>query len=345
MPHMPAPRRRSVRGLLAVLALVGAGAGGAAETASAPASAPSRSADIMPLASGVWLLPGRFERARQPDGNSLILEGPDGLVLIDSGRHAEHSDAVLAWARQRRQPLRWVINTHWHLDHLGGNAALRDAVPGLRALASAAVGQAIDERMPKTALDLQRMAADPATDAVTRRIVEIDLALIARRERLRPDEVQREPLREIAPAGRSLRIGLERGVSGGDLWVLDRASGTLAVGDFVTLPVPFLDTACPAEWRAALQRLQALPYERVVPGHGPVLTRESFARYAQGFERLLACAASPQPVAACAAQWVADLGPLLAPGTERSVAPMLAYYFEDKLRADEKGQRKECAAG
>jgi hypothetical protein len=90
---------------------------------------------VEPLAEGVWLLPGRFERSRQPDGNSLLLEGRDGLVVVDSGRHIEHLAALQAWVGERRQPLRAVINTHWHLDHLGGNAALRRFAPGLRAAA------------------------------------------------------------------------------------------------------------------------------------------------------------------------------------------------------------------
>jgi glyoxylase-like metal-dependent hydrolase (beta-lactamase superfamily II) len=305
-------------------------------------SAAGREASIVPLADGAWLLPGTFERGRQPDGNSLLLQGPKGLVVVDTGRHAEHSAAVLAWAQQRAQPLRVVINTHWHLDHLGGNAALRAATPGLRVLASAAVRDAVATRMPASEVELKGLLADPATDATTRRIVDIDLALYAVREALRPDELIAGAPQDLAPAGRRVQVGVETGVSGGDVWVLDRASGILAVGDFVTLPVPFFDTACAEQWRAALARLDALPYERILPGHGPLMSRQEFGRYRLAFGRLLECAAGPAAPADCAAGWAADLGPLLPAGSQRVVAGMLSHYIGQRLRVDAAESRRFC---
>lgn len=313
-----------------------------APAASAPV--PSRVADIQPLADGVWWLPGRVERDRQPDGNSVLLQGRDGLVLIDSGRHAEHTRALIDWAQARGLPIRVVLNTHWHLDHLGGNALLRQAVPGLRALAAAAVRDAVAARMPRTVDDLQRMLAEPGLDTATRRMVEIDLALLRRRALLAPDELVADAPHDLSPAGRPLRVGVERGVSGGDLWVLDRASGTLVVGDFVTLPVPFFDTACAELWRDALARLGELPYTRVVPGHGPVMEAETFRRYVRAFGRLVDCSAGESTVAACAARWAEDLGPLLPEGSRRGAEAMLGHYFEAVLRAPAPQQRRHCPA-
>jgi glyoxylase-like metal-dependent hydrolase (beta-lactamase superfamily II) len=311
---------------------------------SAAQQGPSRSADIQALAPGVWLLSGRFERGRQPDGNSLILQGPDGLVIVDSGRHAEHTQALLDWVKARGQPLRAVLNTHWHLDHLGGNAMLRDAVPGLRAHAAPAVRDAIRRRMPASAADLERMKADPQLDAATRRMVEIDLALYARRTALEPDVLIEGPAQDLALAGRPLRAGVAYGVSGGDLWLLDPASGTLVVGDFVTLPVPFFDTACPERWQRSLTQLAALPFERVVPGHGPVMSRADFDRYRSAYDRLLACAASSRAVGDCSAGWVADLGPLLPASGERGAHGMLRHYLEQRLRAEPARTAADCAA-
>ncbi len=310
----------------------------------ASAAAPSRVADIQPLAEGVWLLPGRFERDRQPDGNSVLLQGREGLVLIDSGRHAEHTRALIDWARVRGQPIRLALNTHWHLDHLGGNVLLREALPGLRMLASAAVREAVAVRMPRTIDDLQRMLSDPGLDAATRRMVDIDLALLQQRALLAPDELVAEAPHDLALAGRAVRMGVERGVSGGDLWVLDRASGTLVIGDFVTLPVPFFDTACAESWREALARLGELPYSRVVPGHGPVMEADAFHRYVRAFGRLVDCSAGQDPVAACAARWAEDLGPPLPEASRRSAEAMLGHYFEAVLRAPHPERRRHCPA-
>jgi len=291
---------------------------------------------------GAWLLHGRFERGRQPDGNSLILQGRDGLVIVDTGRHEEHAGALRDWARQRGLPLKAVINTHWHLDHLGGNALLRRAEPALRVHASAAVRDAVERRMDGFDADLKKMLDDPATDAATRRMIEIDRALYAERARLAPDALIEGPAQDLQIAGRRLRVGVERGVSGGDVWVLDEASGVLAVGDFVTLPAPFFDTACAEQWRAALARLDALPYELVLPGHGPPLTRAEFGRYRHALERLIDCAAGDQASAACAAGWVADLGPLLPAAQQRAATGMLQHYFATNLRAEGAARRRYC---
>lgn len=47
--------------------------------------------DASPLAAGVELVRGRFVPGSQPDGNSVVLRAPGGLVVIDTGRHAEHT--------------------------------------------------------------------------------------------------------------------------------------------------------------------------------------------------------------------------------------------------------------
>ena len=71
------------------------------------------------VAAGVYLQRDSFDPGRQPDGNSVIFIGPRGLVVVDSGRHAEHTQALLDFASARRTPIAVVVNSHWHLDHLG----------------------------------------------------------------------------------------------------------------------------------------------------------------------------------------------------------------------------------
>ena len=68
------------------------------------------------------LIPGTFEKGRQPDGNSIILDAPKGLIVIDTGRHKAQQDKILGAAKARTKPIVAIINSHWHLDHTGGNA-------------------------------------------------------------------------------------------------------------------------------------------------------------------------------------------------------------------------------
>ncbi|MFT7774031.1 MBL fold metallo-hydrolase [Roseateles sp.] len=291
-----------------------------------------------PLAPGVVVVPGGFEADRQPDGNSLLLEGSEGWLLIDSGRHRAHAQAALAAAGG---PVRAVLNTHWHLDHLGGNAWLRSQLPGLEAWGSPAITRAL---APDGWLDRYRrqlVEALPSAPAAQGAVMRIDLELLDQADALRPEhEIRRASA--VTIAGRSLRVGVETAVSGGDLWVLDTASGTLATGDLVTLPVPFLDTACPPAWREALERLSAQPFRRLVPGHGPVMSRADFERWRGGFDALLDCAGQGLHPAACAAVWRSRVDRWLDDAGRARVNGMLGYYFKTLLQAPPEQRERFC---
>lgn len=73
-----------------------------------------------PVADGIWMLTGR-------GGNMGLAAGPDGAFLVDD-QYAPLSDRILAAiADITDSPLRFVINTHWHGDHTGGNQAMGKA--------------------------------------------------------------------------------------------------------------------------------------------------------------------------------------------------------------------------
>ena len=72
------------------------------------------------LADDVWVLYGS-------GGNIGVCSGPDGTLLIDD-QYPQLSEKILAAAKAAHDaPLRWVINTHWHGDHVGGNEAMAAA--------------------------------------------------------------------------------------------------------------------------------------------------------------------------------------------------------------------------
>jgi glyoxylase-like metal-dependent hydrolase (beta-lactamase superfamily II) len=291
------------------------------------------------LAPGVVWVPGGFESGRQPDSNSLLLRGEGGgWLLIDSGRHRAHTEAALVAAGG---PVLAVLNTHWHLDHLGGNAWLRAQRPALRVWAAPAVTQAL---APGGWLDRYRrqlVEALPSAPPEQAAVMRVDLELLSQTDALRPDhEIPSASM--LTLAGRQVQVGVETAVSGGDLWVLDQASGTLAAGDLVTLPVPFLDTACPPAWREALARLSAQPFQRLVPGHGPVMDRAGFERWRGGFEALLACAEQGLHPAACAAVWHRHADAWLDDAGRARVNAMLGYYFKTLLQAPPEQRERFC---
>jgi glyoxylase-like metal-dependent hydrolase (beta-lactamase superfamily II) len=283
------------------------------------------------VAPGVTLLPGRFVPGAQPDGNTVVFRAPDGLVVVDTGRHAAHTQAILDLATRAGSPIVAVVSTHWHLDHVGGNPRVRRAHPGVRVWGSRAIEEARTGFLAGYRRQLVEAIAATAEPEARRRFQD-EVALVDAGPALAPDEVvSAAGARTLA--GRVLELGVEaRAVTAADVWVLDPETGVLAAGDLVTLPVPLLDTACPRGWQAALGRLAAAPFRLLVPGHGRPMRRADLEAYRTGFDHLLACAASASAVQVCVDGWLRDLGPLVPDADRDLAASLLRHYVADRLR-------------
>lgn len=91
--------------------------------------------DVIPVQGSVHLVAGA-------GANIAVQVGSDGVVVVDAG-NGERSDAVIAAVRQLSdQPIRYVINTSAHADHVAGNEALARAGRPLVAAAGAVGGVA-----------------------------------------------------------------------------------------------------------------------------------------------------------------------------------------------------------
>jgi len=69
---------------------------------------------IQELAPGLQLLAG-------PGGNIAAIVEPDGVALIDSSVPPKAAELKAAVGRLSDRPVRFLLNTHWHFDHTGGN--------------------------------------------------------------------------------------------------------------------------------------------------------------------------------------------------------------------------------
>jgi glyoxylase-like metal-dependent hydrolase (beta-lactamase superfamily II) len=273
------------------------------------------------------VIQGGFEMGRQPDGNSVVFDAPEGLVVLDTGRHAEHSQKILDLAAQRKQPIVAVVNSHWHLDHTSGNARLRAAYPALRVYASNAIDGAMHGFLANSKQQAAQYLAQPDLPEAVKADIRGDIATIDSGKALYPDVVV-EKAGDYTLGGRKLHLGLEHAATRGDVWVYDASARYLAGGDLVTLPVPFLDTACAPKWSAALARLDKLSFDTFVPGHGPVMDHAQFGQYRRAFDRFAACAASGAAKSSCADGWVRDAGPLMAEADRSRIGGMLEYYVD-----------------
>jgi glyoxylase-like metal-dependent hydrolase (beta-lactamase superfamily II) len=294
------------------------------------------------LALGVWLIPGGIRANRQPDGNTVIFDGSTGLVVMDTGRHEWHRQAILDFAHARRQQIAAIVNSHWHLDHVSGNPALRAAFPQLHVYASDAIYGALSGFLAASARDAQGYLGNAKLPAEARADIRADLATIRNGEALKPDVVVASS-GNVALAGRSFIVNLApNAATAGDVWIYDERSRIAAVGDLVTLPAPFLDTACPDGWQAALAQIEAAPFRMVVPGHGAPMTRVQLALYRQAFDSFIACAKSTRLTDECASGWAQGVRSLLDPELhEIRAAKGMAAYYVDMLRANG-GRSKYC---
>jgi glyoxylase-like metal-dependent hydrolase (beta-lactamase superfamily II) len=296
------------------------------------------------LRPDVWLIAGGIPPGRQPDGNTVIFDAPNGLIVMDTGRHEWHRQAILAFASAQGRMLAAIVNSHWHLDHVSGNPALKAAYPQLRVYASDAIKDALSGFLAESARDAVGYLDDAKIPESTRADIRADLATIQDGAQLMPD-VLITTSSVMTLAGRRLRINLAaNAATAGDVWIYDERSKVAAVGDLVTLPAPFLDTACPAGWQAALAQVAATPFGTLIPGHGPPMSRAQFSIYQQEFAAFIACSNSSRAKAECAAQWSRGVGSLLGEDPrEMQLARGMAEYYVDMLRANG-GRSKYCKA-
>ena len=294
----------------------------------APATSPAPEAPIE-IAPGIHLIRGAVVPGRGPDGNTILIDAPDGLIVVDTGRHTYHSDAILAFARDRKRPIAAIVNTHWHLDHSSGNIRLKAAYPKARVYTTTAIDRALAPGgFLARNLETTKQNVPSTTDAIRKEEMEIFIKTMEVRDHLRPDV----PLTKSASmplAGKMLDVRVtDKAVSDADAWLYDTSTRVAVIGDLVTVPVPYFETACPDRWRATLDEVWATSFETAIPGHGRPMTRPQFDAYRQSFGAFVACARSDAPASQCGTAWADGIGILLGddPARRRNVAQGIEYY-------------------
>ena len=287
------------------------------------------------IAPKLWMIPGSWPADRQPDGNTVIFEGETGLIVMDTGRHAWHRQAILDFAREHNRPITAIINSHWHLDHTSGNADIRRKYPLAKLYTGNAVEKMIREVWPDSIARSQafidagtgpsEMVQDLAGDIETRRYPQALLPDVA---------ITESGVRVIDGVRLEFHLA-PNAATDGDVWVYHPFSRVAVAGDLITLPVPFLDTACVKGWRTALREMTVAPFGMVVPGHGGPLGRAEFGIYRLAFDAYTECAASGANKSVCAANWLKATAPLRMPEPVNDPrAKESAEDYVDLLRAN-----------
>lgn len=297
----PGSRRpRRVRGvaLAAGLALA-LGAPPGATGAQSPAGASARGADAARVFEWVDLAPRVLAAivVDRPDAyafaNSLVVLGDDGVLVVDTQQSPAAARALIAGIRDRTDvPVRWVVNTHGHGDHVNGNIAYRDAFPGVRFVAHPATvaymrGEGARRRadevdaLPASIAERQRWLADgalpdgrrltPESEAQVRYSLRLRRGYLTELRGL--ETVEPEPL--VDPVWRvdlggvdveAVAVGPAH--TAGDVVVRVPRTGVVGVGDLLEEAPPWVDGADLRGWAAALARLVASGDRVWLPSHG-----------------------------------------------------------------------------
>lgn len=91
------------------------------------AGAPAWSQTAAPTPIEIQTLRPGLHVLRGAGANVVAWAGADGVVVVDSGRAASALTLLEALGRASPGPLRFLVNTHWHPEHVGGNAVLHRA--------------------------------------------------------------------------------------------------------------------------------------------------------------------------------------------------------------------------
>jgi cyclase len=226
------------------------------------------------LGSGVWAavaVPGSGAGS-----NAGFIIGDDGVVVVDTFQSAAAATQLLSSIRERTKvPIRFVVNTHYHLDHVAGNGVFHDA--GAQIVAQRNV------RAWERTENLKFFGANPPADK--KAWVE-SLVL--------PDLVYDDSI-DLFLGSRRIVVRFMRGHTGGDSVVIVPEAGVVFTGDlFWNQTLPNTIDGDTALWATTDERLASeSPQATFVPGHGEVGKSQdvtAFREYLQSLRRDVAAA-------------------------------------------------------
>lgn len=293
---------------IALLYLLLAGPAAPAPAAAAPAPNGDTSALSQPgfkverIADGVYAAVRTDPPGLMVDANSLFIVNEHDVVVVDAPEAS--ADMIAALRNITNNPVSFLINTHWHDDHVIGNAAWRKAYPGIRFIGHASLReylpttgarnrQGMIEGAPKFAAQMQaqmdkgrNLRDEPISDeerasyASDIRLVKHYMAVVPGTETVLPNIDVIDGLTLIRGKRRIEVLHLGNGHTRADLVVWLPGERIVATGDLVVWPIPLVggDQSHVRDWPGTLDALLALNPAIFVPGHGPVMRSPDYPR-------------------------------------------------------------------
>jgi glyoxylase-like metal-dependent hydrolase (beta-lactamase superfamily II) len=217
--------------------------------------------------------------------NSAVIVNRDDVLVVDSHITPEAARVMLREIKTiTDKPVRFLVNTHFHFDHTDGNQVFGPDVEIVahdftrRKLAGDFLHEPIFVNsvaaLPKQIADLESRAekeTDPAAKARLEQTVRVQRAYQEQLKEIRPTPptVAFSNNMTLVRGGREIRLlFLGRGHTGGDVVVYLPDERVVCTGDLLVNGIANLVDGYVDDWPATLDKLAALDFDDVIPGHG-----------------------------------------------------------------------------
>lgn len=217
----------------------------------------------MQVTDRVWFVQGNAALGSPANRNFISNAGfvvtDDGVVVVDALGSPELATELLSEIQRiTSQPVRYVIATHYHADHIYGLQTLVQA--GAKVLAHASAREYLNSDTAQKRLETSRIELAPWVNVDTH-LVPADQWLEGKESRLRVGGLD-FVIAHVGPAH-----------TPEDVVVMVPQLGVLFVGDlFFRGRIPFVGQADSRLWIESLNRIMQFQPSIVIPGHGPVST-------------------------------------------------------------------------
>jgi cyclase len=252
------------------------------------------------IAEGVYLAAGTGNLSVV--SNAGVIVNDTDVVVVDT-----HISPAAAWALRDElktitdKPIRYVVNSHFHLDHAHGNQIYGADVEIIgheftreRLLAGDSkrgpAYEALIGRLPGQVRDLQQRSAAASGDERTRleRQLSITGNYLTAAESVvpTPPTVTFPQSLTLYRGTREIRLlFLGRGHTAGDIVVHLPRERVVFTGDLMVGGLSNMSDAYPLEWAATLEKLKGLEFDTLLPGHGAPVTDKARIEYFQAYLR------------------------------------------------------------
>jgi cyclase len=251
------------------------------------------------VAEGVYLFTTTPYADVGLSGNSVAILSDDGVLVFDSSATPETAATVLAEIRKLTdKPVRYLVNSHWHWDHWGGNQTYQAAFPGLQIITHEKTrelmltveprwnAKGLKEDLPQFLDGFEKqIAAAKAKNASPERIqaaeerLAVDRNFLAQKQSLHKTypNVTFSDSMTILMGGREIQVLHAHAITTGDTYLYLPKEKVLITGDILLSPYPFaIGGTYPAEWLKTLEKFAGLEPKVIIPGHGDPETNTDF---------------------------------------------------------------------